>query len=88
MHGHVSKRVKMHIKSTGGTNKHGKHIITRNGKGKGAHEVTRHLKMPPRCLNPNMASKASDATTYPLRVSNAAKLRIREANTSMKNRSK
>ena len=27
MHGHVSKRVKMHIKPTGGTNKHGKHIV-------------------------------------------------------------
>ena len=27
MHGHVSKRTKMHRKPTGGTNKHGKHII-------------------------------------------------------------
>ena len=32
MHGHVSKCVKMHIKPTGGTNKHGKHIITWSGK--------------------------------------------------------
>ena len=32
MHGHVSKCVNMHIKPMGGTNKHGKHIITQSGK--------------------------------------------------------
>ena len=34
MHGHVSKRVQMHRKPTGGANKHGKHSITRSRKGK------------------------------------------------------
>ena len=34
MHGHVSKRVKMHRKPTGGANKHGKHSITWSGNGR------------------------------------------------------
>jgi len=34
MHGHVSKRVKMHKRPMGGTNKHGKYIIARSGKRK------------------------------------------------------
>ena len=33
MHEHVSKRVKMHRKPMGGTNKHGKHIIEWSGNG-------------------------------------------------------
>ena len=33
MHGHVIKCVEMHIKPTGGTNKHGKHNIARSRKG-------------------------------------------------------
>ena len=33
MHGHISKRVKMHIKPTGGINKHGKHNMAQNGRG-------------------------------------------------------
>ena len=40
MHEHVSKRVKMHRKPKGGTNKHGKHNIARREKGKGMHGVT------------------------------------------------
>ena len=35
MHGHVSKRVKMQRKPTGGTNKHGKCNIAMSGKREG-----------------------------------------------------
>ena len=56
MHGHVSKGVKMQRKLTGGTNKHGKHIVAWNGKGKGTHGATRHLEMHPKWLHPNKAS--------------------------------
>ena len=42
MHGHVSKRVKMHRKPTGDTNEHGKHIIARNGKGERYAQSNRH----------------------------------------------
>ena len=65
MHGHVSKCEKMHKKPIGGTNKHGKHIITWSRKGKGAHGATPHLEMPPKWLHPDMASWVSDATTQP-----------------------
>ena len=63
MHEHVSKRVKMHRKPKGGTNKHGKHNIARREKGKGMHGVTQHPKMPPNWLHPNKTSWASDVTT-------------------------
>ena len=33
MHGYVSKHVKMHRRPTGGTNKHGKHVIAQSRKG-------------------------------------------------------
>ena len=56
MHGHVSKRVKMHRKSTGGTNKHGKHNIAHSEKGKGTHGATWHPEMPPKWLHLNEAS--------------------------------
>ena len=62
MHELVSKHVKMHRKPTGGTNKHGKHIIARNGKGKGMHEATRHPETHPKWLHPKKASWASDVT--------------------------
>ena len=63
MHEHVSKRVKMHKKATGGTNKHGKHIIVQSGIGKGTHGATWHPKMPPKWLHLNKASWVSDVTT-------------------------
>ena len=63
MHEHVCKRVKMHRKPMGGTNKHGKHSIVRSEKGKGTHGVTRHSEMPPKWLHLNKASWASDVTT-------------------------
>ena len=62
MHEHVSKRVKMHRKPMGGTNKHGKHNIAWSGKGKGMHGATRHLEMPPKWLHLNKASWASYVT--------------------------
>ena len=56
MNEHVSKRVKMHRKPTSGANKHGKHIITQSGKGRGMHEATGITKMPPNWLHPDKAS--------------------------------
>ena len=63
MHEHVSKRVKMHRKPTGGTNKHSKHNIVWSKKGKDTHSATQHSEMPPKWLHPNKASWASDVTT-------------------------
>ena len=91
MHEHVSKRVKMHIKPTGGTNKHSKHVITHRGKGKGTHGATRHPKTPPKWLHPKqglMDVGCNHTTTNPLRASNMGKPSTREANTSIKHRSK
>ena len=66
MHGHVSKHVKMHRKPTGGTNKHGKHIIAHGAeKGKGMHEVTGIMAMHLEWLHPNKASWVSNVTTQP-----------------------
>ena len=65
MHRHVSKHVKMHRKPMSGTNKYGKHIITRNGRGEGMHEATSIMAMHPKSLHPNKASWASDVTTQP-----------------------
>ena len=62
MHGRVSKRLKMHIKPTGGTNKHGKHSIEWSEKGKGMHKATDIMVMHPKWLHPNKASWASDVT--------------------------
>ena len=75
MHGHVSKCVKMHRKPMGGTNKHGKYSIARSRKGKGTHGATRHSEMPPKWLSPQ-------------KPPNMAKSKIREANISIKHRSK
>ena len=65
MHGHVSKRVKMQRKPTGGTNKHGKHIIARSGKEKGTHGMAQHPEMHPKWLHLNEASWALGVTTQP-----------------------
>ena len=62
MHEHVSKYVEMHRKPTGGTNKHGKHSIARDGKGKGTRRANRHSEMPSKYSHPNKASWASDIT--------------------------
>ena len=65
MLGHVSKHVKMQKKPTGGTNKHGKHIIAWSGKGESMHEATGIMVMHPKWLHPNKASWASDVTAQP-----------------------
>ena len=86
MHEHVSKHVKMHRKPIGGTNKHGKNSIARSGKkekyarsnqyhGDASQVVTSKQGL--------MGVRCNHTTTNPLRASNMAKLRTREANINM-----
>ena len=75
MHGHLSKHVKMQRKPTSGTNKHGKHSIAQSGKGE-------------RYARKNWGVECNHITTNPLRASRVAKPRTKEANTSIKHRSK
>ena len=56
--------------------------------GKGVHEATNIMVMYPKWLHLNKALWASHITTNLLRASNVAKPRTREANTSIKHRSK
>ena len=91
MHGHISKRVKMHRKPTGGTNKYGKHIIARNGKGKMYACNNQHHGDASQMVTSKqglMGVGCNHTTTNPLRASNVAKPRTREANKSIKHRSK
>ena len=57
-------------------------------KGEGMHEATGITEMHPKWLHPNKASWALDITTQPYTVLRMAKPRTREANTSIKHRSK
>ena len=77
MHGYVSKRAKMHIKPTGGTNKHGKHIIARSRKRERYAQSNRHCGD-----GSQMVTDVTIQLQTPLRVSNVAKPRTRETNTS------
>ena len=91
MHEHVSKHVKMHRKPTGGTNKHGKHSIAWSGKREGyawsnlasgdaSQMVTSEQSlMGIGCNHTRLSSR---------RAPNMVKPRTREANTSIKHRSK
>ena len=91
MHEHVSKRVKMHKKPTGGTNKHGKHIIARSRNGKRYARSNRHHGDASQMVTSKqglMGIRCNHTTTNPLRASSMAKPRTREANTSIKHRSK
>ena len=63
MYENVSKLVKMHRKPMSGTNKHGKHSIMCNRKGKGTHRATQHPEMPLKWLHPNKALWVSNVTT-------------------------
>ena len=86
-----SKRVKMHIKPTGGTNKHDKHIIAWNGKGESYARSNRHHGDASQVVTPKqglMGVGCNHTTTNPLRVSSVAKPRTRETNTSINHRSK
>ena len=81
----------MWIKPTGGTNKHGKHIIAWSGKG----ERYAQSNLASGDASQMVTSKQglmgvghNHTTTNLQRVSNMAKPRIREANTSIKYRSK
>ena len=78
----------MHRKPTGGINKHGKHTIARNGKGK---KVCTKQPAPSQVVTSKqgfMGVECNHTTTNPLRASSLAKPRTREAITSIKHRSK
>ena len=91
MHGHVNKHVKMHRKPTGGTNEHGKHIITWSGKRERYAQSNRHHGNVSQMVTSKqglMGVGSNHTTTNPLRVSSVAKPRTREAITGIKHRSK
>ena len=91
MHGHVRKRVKMLRKPTGGTSKHGKHIIAWSGKGERYAQSNRHRGDASQMVTSKqglICIGCNHTTTNPLKVSSVAKPRTREANTGIKHRSK
>ena len=91
MHGHVSKRVKMHRKPTGGANKHGKHIIEWNRKGEMYAQSNWHHGDASQMVTSKqglMGVRCNHTTINPLRASSVVKPRTREANTSIKHGSK
>ena len=91
MHEHVSKRVKMHKKPTGGTNKHGKHIIAQSRKEERHARSNRHhddVSQVVTCKQGVLGVERNRTTTYPRRASSVAKPRTRKANMSIKHRSK
>ena len=91
MHGRVSKRVKMHRKLMGGTNKHGKHSIARGRKGERYAQSNQHHGNASQVVASKqglMGVKCNHTTTNPLRVSSVAKSTTKDANTSIKHRSK
>ena len=76
MYGHVSKRVKMHIKPTSGTNKHGKHIIAQSGKGEMYARSNQYHGNASQVVTPKqglMVVECNHITTNPLKVSTVAK---------------
>ena len=86
MHGHVSKRVKIHIKPMGGINKHGKQIVTRSRKGERCARSNRHHGDVSETVTSKqnlMGIECNHTTTNLLRALNVAKPRIRESNTSI-----
>ena len=86
MHGHVSKHVKMHRKPMGGTNRHGKHIITQSGKGERYARSKLHHGDASQMVTSKqgiMGVRCYYTTTNPLRASRVAKPRTREANISI-----
>ena len=91
MHGHVSKHVKMQVKPTGGTSRHGKHIIAQSRKGERYARSNRHHGDASQVVTSKqglMGIEHNYTTTDTLRVSNVAKPRTKEASTSIKHRSK
>ena len=91
MHGHVSKRVKMQRKPMGGTNKHDKHIFVRSEKGERYAWSNWHHGDASQVFTSKKGFVGvgySYITTNSLRVSNMAKPRAREVNTTVKYESK
>ena len=91
MHEHVSKRVKMHRKPMGGTNKHGKHTIAWSRKGETCARSNRYHGDAFQVVTSKqdlMGIGCNHTTTNPLRASSVAKPRTKEANTSIKHKSK
>ena len=91
MHGHISKRVKMHRKPTDSTNKHGKHDIAWSGKGERYACSNRHHGDASQMVTSKqglIGIRCNFIATNLLRASSVAKPRTREANTSIKHRSK
>ena len=75
----------------GGTNKHGKHDIAWSGKGERYARSNRHHGDASQMVTSKqglMVVRYNHTTTNPLRASSVAKPRTREANTSIKPRSK
>ena len=91
MHEHVSKSVKMHRKPTGGTNKHGKHIIARSGKGERYARSNWHHGDASQMVTSKqglIGIRCNHTATNSLRASNVVKPVTRKANISIKHRSK
>ena len=91
MHEHVSKRAKMHRKPTAGTNKHGKHDIAWSGKGERYACSNRHHGDASQMVTSKQGLtgiRCNFIAINLLRASSMAKPRTKEANTSIKHRSK
>ena len=81
----------MHIKPTGGTNKHGKHIIAHSTKGERYARSNWHHGDASQVVTPKQGLIGigyNHTTTNSLRASSVAKLKTREANISIRHRSK
>ena len=82
----MSKRVNMHRKPTGGTNKHGKRIITWSGKGERYARSNRLYSDASQVVTSKqglIGVRCKHATTNSLMASSVAKTRTREASTSI-----
>ena len=91
MHENVSKRAKMHRKPIGSTNKHGKHNITQSEKGERYARSNWHHGDASQMVTSKqglMGVRCNHTATNLLRASSVAKPRTREANISIKHRSK
>ena len=91
MHQHVSKHVNMYRKPTGGINKHGKRIIARSRKGERYAQNNWYRRDASQMVTSKqglMGVGCNHTTTNPLRASSVAKTRTKEANASIKHKSK
>ena len=91
MHGHISKSVKMQRKPTSGTNKHGKHRIARSRKRERYARSNWHHGDASQMVTSKqglMGVECNHIAINLLRASGVAKSRTRDANASIKHRSK